>query len=315
MYNDAQLKTTTGETLKTCTKCGSTNIIIDQDVGEEVCSNCGLVLNEGHLDIGPEWRAFTAEERRNRSRTGVGYSYTLYDKGLSTVFSGYRDANGKSLNRETMRQMDRLRRYDNRSKFDDTWRRNLSIAMAELDRLSALLHIPSSIKERSAFLYRKALRMDLIRGRSIDAFVAASIYATCRLAQLPRPLKVISASSTREHSEIARTYRLMLREMKLKMPIDDPMKFVPSIASKLNLRRETENHAIEILRRAKKLQGLSGKDPRGIAAASLYKACLEKNDKRVQKDVAEAAGTTEVTLRNRLRGLETLFAAATIITD
>ena len=315
MYNDAQLKTTTGETPKTCTKCGSTNIIIDHDVGEEVCGNCGLVLNEGHLDTGPEWRAFTAQERSDRSRTGIGYSYTLYDKGLSTVLSGYRDANGKSLNRETMRQMDRLRRYDNRSKFDDTWRRNLSIAMAELDRLSALVHIPSSIKERSAFLYRKALRMDLIRGRSIDAFVAASIYATCRQAQLPRPLKEISAASTREHSEIARTYRLMLREMKLKMPIDDPMKFVPSIASKLNLRRDTENHAIEILRRAKKLQGLSGKDPRGIAAASLYKACLEKNDKRVQKDVAEAAGTTEVTLRNRLRGLETLFAAATVITD
>jgi len=302
LYNDAQLNATIGENLKTCTKCGSANIIIDYDMGEEVCGSCGLVLNEGHMDPGPEWRAFTAEERSSRSRTGIGYSYALYD-------------NGKTLRRETIRQMDRLRRYDNRSKFDDTWRRNLSIAMAELDRLSALLHIPGSIKERAAFLYRKALRMDLIRGRSIDAFVAASIYATCRLAQLPRPLKVISAASTREHSEIARTYRLMLREMKLKMPIDDPMKFVPSIASKLNLKRETENHAIDILRRARKLQGLSGKDPRGVAAASLYKACLEKNDKRVQKDVAEAAGTTEVTLRNRLRGLEALFATNPILSD
>jgi transcription initiation factor TFIIB len=187
--------------------------------------------------------------------------------------------------------------------------------MAELDRMSALLHIPSSIKERSALLYRKALRMDLIRGRSIDAFVAASIYATCRLERLPRPLKQISAASTREHSEIARTYRLMLREMNLKMPIDDPMKFVPSIASKLNLRRDTETHAIEILRKARKLHGLSGKEPRGIAAASLYKACLEKNDRRVQKEVAEAAGTTEVTLRNRLRGIETLFAEAQSVTD
>jgi len=310
LYSDAQINPATVGDTKHCTKCGGTNIIIDSEVGEEVCGSCGLVLNEGHMDTGPEWRAFTAEERSSRSRTGMGYSYTLYDKGLSTVLSGYRDANGKTLKRETLRQMDRLRRYDNRSKFDDTWRRNLSIAMAELDRMSALLHIPGSIKERSALLYRKALRMDLIRGRSIDAFVAASIYATCRLERLPRPLKQISAASTREHSEIARTYRLMLREMKLKMPIDDPMKFVPSIASKLNLRRDTETHAIEILRKARKLHGLSGKEPRGIAAASLYKACLERNDKRVQKEVAEAAGTTEVTLRNRLRGIETLFAEA-----
>jgi transcription initiation factor TFIIB len=310
LYSDAQINPADVQDTKRCTKCGGTNIIIDNEVGEEVCGSCGLVLNEGHMDTGPEWRAFTAEERSSRSRTGMGYSYTLYDKGLSTVLSGYRDANGKTLKRETLRQMDRLRKYDNRSKFDDTWRRNLSIAMAELDRMSALLHIPGSIKERSALLYRKALRMDLIRGRSIDAFVAASIYATCRLERLPRPLKQISAASTREHSEIARTYRLMLREMDLKMPIDDPMKFVPSIASKLNLRRDTETHAIEILRKARKLHGLSGKEPRGIAAASLYKACLERNDKRVQKEVAEAAGTTEVTLRNRLRGIETLFAEA-----
>ncbi len=315
MFNDALLNPDEMGDTKRCTKCGGTNIIIDHEVGEEVCGSCGLVLNESHMDTGPEWRAFTAEERSSRSRTGMGYSYTLYDKGLSTVLSGYRDANGKTLKRETLRQMDRLRRYDNRSKFDDTWRRNLSIAMAELDRMSALLHIPGTIKERSALLYRKALKMDLIRGRSIDAFVAASIYATCRLAELPRPLKQISAASTREHSEIARTYRLMLREMELKMPIDDPIKFVPSIASKLKLRRDTETHAIDILRRARKLHGLSGKDPRGVAAASLYKACIEKKDRRVQKEVAMAAGTTEVTLRNRLRGIEALFAAATLVNE
>lgn len=146
--------------------------------------------------------------------------------------------------------------------------------------------------------------MDLIRGRSIDAFVAASIYAACRQSRIPRPLKEITKASIREHSEVARTYRLLIKEMKLKMPVDDPMKFIPSIASKLNLRRDTEQYAIDILRRAKERQGLTGKDPRGIAAAALYMACIDNNDKRIQKDVAEAAGTTEVTLRNRLRGLE-----------
>jgi transcription initiation factor TFIIB len=179
--------------------------------------------------------------------------------------------------------------------------------MAELDRMSSAIHLPQNLKEQSALLYRKALKMDLIRGRSIDAFVAATIYATCRLNKLPRPLKNISKLSTREHGEIARTYRLLLREMKLKMPIDDPMKFIPSIASKLSIRRATEQMAIQILERAKKENGLSGKDPRGLAAASLYLACLKNDDKRIQKDVADAAGTTEVTLRNRLRGLERII--------
>ncbi|MBN2334976.1 transcription initiation factor IIB [Candidatus Bathyarchaeota archaeon] len=290
--------------ISACPRCGSTSLISDHENGEMVCSKCGLVVEEELIDRGPEWRAFTMAEKDSRTRTGLGMSYTLYDKGLSTVFNGSRDAQGNRLKDETRIKMDRLRRYDNRSKFDETWRRNLSIAMAELDRMATALHLPQSVKEQSALIYRKALKMDLIRGRSIDAFVAASIYAACRQDKVPRPLKAISTVSTREHSEVARTYRLLIREMKLKMPLDDPMKFIPSIASKLNLRRDTEQQAIEILRKAKELQGLSGKDPRGLAAAALYMACIDNDDKRIQKEVAAAAGTTEVTLRNRLRGLE-----------
>ena len=287
-----------------CPRCVSAELISDPENGETVCSKCGLVLEEDAVDMGPEWRAFTPTERNNRQRTGLGMSYTLYDKGLSTVFKGNRDAYGNPLKDDIRIKMDRLRRYDNRSKFDETWRRNLSIAMAELDRMTTALHLPQNIKEQSALLYRKALKLDLIRGRSIDAFVSATIYAACRQNNLPRPLKTISKLSTREHGEIARTYRLVLREMNLKMPIDDPMKFIPSIASKLNLKRETEQMAVDILVRAKKRNSLSGKDPRGLAAAALYMSCIKNDDKRIQKAVADAAGTTEVTLRNRLRGLE-----------
>jgi len=292
------------EDTRKCPKCGNTNIITDTENGERVCSRCGLVIDETPIDMGPEWRAFTVAEKNTRSRTGLGSSLTLYDKGLSTVFKGDRDASGRKLNNEARLKMDRLRRYDNRSKFDETWRRNLSIAMAELDRMSVTLHIPSNIKEQAALIYRKALKADLIRGRSIDAFVAASIYAACRTAEVPRPIKKVSEASTRDHSEVARTYRLLIRELKIRMPIDEPMKFVPSIAAKLNLRRDTEQKAVDILKSAKIKKGISGKDPRGLAAAALYMACLANDDKRIQKEVALAAGTTEVTLRNRLRGLE-----------
>lgn len=290
-----------------CLRCGSADLVSDHQNGETVCSKCGLVIEEVQIDMGPEWRAFTPQERSSRQRTGLGLSYTLYDKGLSTVFRGDRDANGNPLKGETRIKMDRLRKYDNRSKFDETWRRNLSIAMAELDRMTTALHLPQNIKEQAALLYRRALKLDLIRGRSIDAFVAATIYAACRQNRVPRPLKEISKLSHREHSEIARTYRLLLKELNLKMPIDGPMKFIPSIAAKLKLRRDTEQLAVDILRRARNRNGLSGKDPRGLAAAALYMACNLNEDRRIQKDVAEAAGTTEVTLRNRLRGLEKIL--------
>jgi transcription initiation factor TFIIB len=297
-------KTVNVEGDNSCPMCGSTRIIRDDDTGEIVCSECGVVITDTVMDTGPEYRAFNIQEANDRRRTGSGYSYTIYDKGLSTVIKGDRDAKGNRLDSETRRRMRRLQRQDNRSKVDETHSRNLSIAMAELDRVSSELHLPRNVKEEAALIYRRSLKEDLIRGRSIDAFVAASVYAACRILKVPRPLKRVAAASTREYSEVAMTYRLLIRELKLKPPVDQPFKFVPSIASKLGVRQPTERLAVEILREADKRKGLTGKDPRGLAAAALYMACQENDDRRVQRVIAEAAGTTEVTLRNRYRGLK-----------
>jgi len=287
-----------------CPVCGGARIISDNVTGERICGDCGVVLTETVMNTGPEYRAFNLQEANDRRRTGSGYSYSIYDKGLSTVIKGDRDAQGNRLDQETQRRMKRLQRQDNRSKVNETHTRNLSIAMAELDRMSSELHLPKNVKEQAAFIYRRALKEDLIRGRSIDAFVAASVYAACRLLKVPRPLKMVSKASTREHSEVAMTYRLLIRELNIKPPVDGPFKFVPSIASKLGVKQPTERLAVEILREADKKKGLAGKDPRGLAAAALYMACQENNDRRVQRVIAEAAGTTEVTLRNRYRGLK-----------
>jgi transcription initiation factor TFIIB len=287
-----------------CPTCGGTKIVSDRNSGEKVCGSCGIVLNDIIVDPGPEYRVFNLTEANDRRRTGTGYNYSIYDKGLSTIIKGDRDARGKRLDYETQRRMKRLMRQDNRSKINETHARNLSIAMAELDRMASELHLPKNVKEEGALIYRRCLKEDLIRGRSIDAFVAASIYAACRLEKVPRPLKLVSKISTREHSEIAMTYRLMLRKLNLKPPIDGPFKFIPSIASKLKVKQATERLAVEILRKGDEAKELMGKDPRGLAAAALYMACQENNDRRVQRVVAEAAGTTEVTLRNRYKGLK-----------
>jgi len=298
---------------KQCSKCGSTNIITDFEAGEEICAKCGLVISDEIINTGPEWRAFSSAEKKDRARASSIMSFSLYDKGFSTGFNTNRDGLGNQLDAETRQRMTRLKRYNTRSKMDDTWGRNLSIAMAELDRMAARLHLPPNLKEQAAIIYRRALKEDLIRGRSIDAFVAASLYGTCRLNGVPRSLKSISKESSREHSEIARSYRILIKELKIRMPVDDPIKFVSPIASRLKLKRATEFYAIDILRIAKKKRELTGKDPRGVAAAALYLACLAKKERRIQKEIALAAGTTEVTLRNRLRGLEKALEKSVII--
>jgi len=217
IFHPAQvIKMTAGEEKIRCPRCGSPELILDPEAGEEVCSRCGLVVREGIVDPGPEWRAFTVEEREARARTGLGSSYTIFDKGLSTAFYEDRDAKGRRLDLDTRLMMSKLRRYDNRSKMDEAWGRNLSIAMAELDRLAARLHIPEGVKEEAALIYRRALKRDLIkgRGRSIDAFVAASLYGACRRQNVPRSLREIADISSRDYSEIARVYRVLIRELR-----------------------------------------------------------------------------------------------------
>jgi len=303
-YNRGGIDLEDDKEIRGCPRCGSAELVHDQSKGEEVCGRCGLVISDVVVDRGPEWRAFTPEERITKRRTGAPTSYAYYDKGLSTSFRADKDIRGRRLDQRTRHKMRRLKRYDTRLKLDERWMRSLSQAMSELNRLADILHLPNSVRERAAVIYRRALEGDLIKGRTIAGFVAASVYAACRQARIPRSLQEISEASTRDHREMSRTYRYLLRELEIKMPVDYPMKYVSRIASKMGISRETDRLTVEILREAREKKALMGKDPRGIAAAALYMACKFNGEGCTQKDVAEAAGTTEVTLRNRLRDLE-----------
>lgn len=288
-----------------CPECGSSNLIHDYDTGETVCGDCGLVLYEQMMDKGPEWRAFTQEEKASRSRVGVPTSYSVHDKGLSTAISQVdRDAFGRKLPLSTRLQMWRLRKWQIRSRVHSSIDRNLAQAMAELDRLSDKVFIPQPIKEKAAVTYRKALDKGLVRGRSIAAIAAAALYAACRGSGTPRTLREIAEASLVDKKDVARCYRLLLRELDVHMPIADPLTYVSKIAERTGISGKTQGLAIQILRVARKKRAAAGKDPMGLAAAALYIACLQSNEKKTQKDIAEAAGVTEVTVRNRYKTLK-----------
>jgi transcription initiation factor TFIIB len=288
-----------------CPECTSDNLVEDYDRGEVICQACGLVINENVMDRGPEWRAFTKEERESRGRVGIPISYSMHDKGLSTVIDRInRDAYGKQLPISTRLEMLRLRKWQIRTRVHSSIDRNLAQAMAELDRLTDNLHIPSQVKERAAVIYRKALDSGLVRGRSIAAIAAAALYAACRATETPRTLKEVAITNNAKRKDIARYYRLLIRELDIKMPVDDPIRCVSKIASKARIPIKTQRKAINILEEAKKRGIVSGKDPMGLSASALYLACLLDDTKKSQKRIAEVANVTEVTVRNRYQGLK-----------
>ena len=293
-----------GQTAK-CHECGASNLIHDNDTGETICTDCGLVLYEQMMNKGPEWRSFTLEQKASRSRVGCPTSYSVHDKGLSTTISQIdRDALGRKLPLSTRLQMWRLRKWQIRSRVHSSVDRNLAQAMSELDRLSDKLYMSQATKEKAAVIYRKALDKGLVRGRSIATIVSGSLYAACRGTGTPRSLREIAEASLVSKKDIARCYRLLLRELDVKIPVADPLTYVSKIAVKAEVSGVSQGKAIEILRKARHKRIATGKDPLGIAAAVLYIGCLQNSEKITQKDIADAAGVTEVTVRNRYKALQ-----------
>jgi len=287
-----------------CPDCGNTEVVRDPTRGEVICTRCGLVLDAHMVDQGPEWRAFTSEERDRRSRVGSPLSYTVHDMGMSTMIDWRnRDAYGRKLAPSRRAQIYRLRKWQIRTRVHSSIDRNLAYAMSELDRLASQLSLPRTVKEAAAVLYRRALEHKLIRGRSIEAMIAACVYAACRLRHVPRTLDEIAHHSRINRKELGRCYRLLLRELDVRIPIASPTDFIPRFAQTLHLSGRVQRRAAEIIEAARAKGLTAGKDPTGLAAASLYISAIQEGERRTQREIAETAHVTEVTVRNRYKEL------------
>ena len=284
-----------------CSSCNSTNLVEDVKTGEVICSRCGLVVTDRGYSLRQDWRAYSFAEQAKRSRSGYALSNKIFDRGLSTTFSNGYDSKGKKLDQETQNMMNRLKKQDQRAKVNESWQRNLKIALSEMSRICNELHLPDHIHEKAAQIYRQILKEDLVRGRSIDGFVTAAIYASCRINRIPRSISDIAEASFLTDHEIRYHYRLFVKEMDFKPPIDRPTKFISSLASKLKLNGLVEERSLRILELAQRRQLIVGKNPRGVAAAVLYLACQDVGVNITQAEVARAADTSEVTMRKRFK--------------
>ncbi|MFX1294729.1 MAG: transcription initiation factor IIB [Promethearchaeota archaeon] len=302
--NSQKDKSELEENPETCPECGSKNIIRDNTRGETICENCGLVISAKNIDQGPEWRAFTNEERNKRSRVGSPSTITVHDKGLSTMIDWHdKDAYGKKLTPKRRAQIYRLRKWQIRTRVHSSMDRNLAFAMSELDRLSSQLGIPRGVKENAAVLYRRAIEKKLIRGRSIEAMIAAAVYAACRERKVPRTLDEIAKHSRVSRKELGRCYRLILRELEIIIPMASPVDFIPRFSTELILSGRTQRKAAEIVTLARDKGITAGKDPTGLAAAAIYISAILEGERRTQREIAEVAHVTEVTVRNRYKEL------------
>ncbi len=294
---------------QSCSRCGKKALITDAETGEIFCGSCGFVSSEHTESTGPERRSFP-DDRINRERTGGGTSLAIHDQGLSTVIGPTnRDSTGKPLSSSMKQTLKRLRIWDSRSQ-NERKEKNLRRAFNELNRFKDKLSLSDAVVEKAAYIYRKALDKKLVRGRSIPGMMGSALYAACREVGTPRTLKDIAVTANVKKKYLAAYYRLLVKELDLKMPVVDPVQNVARIANKIGLSEKTKRYAVEILRKAEENKISAGKNPMGLAAAALYIACITNGENKTQRDFAEAANITEVTIRNRHKGLSELLISS-----
>lgn len=272
-----------------CPECGG-NIISLQETGDIVCNQCGLVLHEKNVDFSHAGRrAYSTEEKNNRERTGAPMSNLVPDIGLTTTIDKTKIKNPN---------LKRAAKWDTRMKWE---KRNILIATTELKRISTNLNLPNHVKEDAMRLYKEVFRRKLLRGRSINSMIAACLYFAIRKHRISRTFHEVLDETAETGKDVRRCYRVLIRELNLKVPNTKPSALVPKFITKLGLSSEIEKLALKIINSFTSNFIISGKDPKGIIGGAIYLACKIKNLSYTQKQIADSIGVTEVTLRSRYK--------------
>ncbi|SNZ15325.1 transcription initiation factor TFIIB [Natronoarchaeum philippinense] len=278
-----------------CIECGGS---LQTEGGETACTECGLVLSDCRIDYGATPLSFEDEES-NRKQTGAPITPARHDRGISSEIGRYRDANGTVLSSAKRRQVRRFRREHNRARWSSKKERNLATACLEIARLTSALELPHSVRERASTYYRSASSDDLIQGRSIEAMVAACVYAACRCGGYTRQIDEVAAVAHCDQQALTNCYGLLNKELGLKALVPTPKTLLPRLLAAFDIPETVQYRATELADVATEAGTANGCRPAGVAAACLYLASTEAECALRQTDIASVAGTSPVTLRKR----------------
>ncbi|WP_327050571.1 transcription initiation factor IIB [Halomicrococcus gelatinilyticus] len=288
----------THSTAETCPECRGQLRTRD---AETVCTECGLVVAEDRIDRGPEWRSFDGDDA-DRKRTGAPLTRSRHDRGLTTEI-GYGKRSTRLTGRKR-RRVARMRRQHDRARISSKAERNRVYAFTEIRRLVGALQLPENVRDRACVLFESAQSEDLLRGRSLEGFAAATVYATCRTAAVSRTLAEVVERSRADRDELKAAYDALNRDLGLPTGPIDPREYLPRFASELDLPVAAERRARELVGEAEDRNVVAGRNPGGVAAACLYAAARERNHDLTQREAADVADVTPVTLRSTYYDLQ-----------
>ncbi|MBP1358222.1 MAG: transcription initiation factor IIB family protein [Sulfolobus sp.] len=284
-----------------CPNCESDSITFDHSRGAYICTNCGFVLEDYVIDEGPEWRAYTEEDRLERERTGSPMTAKVHDWGLTTRI-GYSRSKDKT-------KIQRLRIIQNKLRVSNKDRK-LVTYLSVLNNEAAKLNLPEYVKETASLLVRRIIEEGKAKRIDMYTLIAAVLYYSCQVNKIPKSLQEIKSSYGVSASELWKALDRVQKVAKTSLefkPNIKPTEFIPKIVEKLNLPPYISTKASELLDIMHKHGLTSGKGYTALAAASVYLMSTLMDVKKTQKDIANSLNITEVTIRNRYKEIISNF--------
>ena len=282
-------------------------MITDVESGEIICNRCGIVVVRDLEDTKKIWHK--VEDNGSDTRNGNPSSLTLYDQGLTTkIGNTNRDASGNVINSMMMVRLNRMKNLDKRSQINKS-ARNLGRAFRQLDSLKDKLGLSNAVIEKTAYIYRKVQEAGLVRGRKVNTVLGASLYVACREFEVPRTLREISAVNNEKYRETSRVYRQIVLHLGKQVPRINLFRYVEKVGKKAKLEEKNIREALRLMKKVQETGLSAGKEPMGIVGAVIYLS-LPKSDENIrqriitQAIIADAAGVSEVTIRNVYKEIE-----------
>ena len=297
----------TNEILPKCITgdCKGWPIITDDVSGEILCGSCGCVLEEKSLETVPSYWSDQLIDHLAKKNSGAASSLTMFDMNMTTVMSD-RDNMGHILSSTNKNEFYRLKILNARS-IVASKNRTLRSALLFLNMLQMKLGIPNPVAENSAHMYRKAIRAKMTVGRKSKNIMCACIYASCKQYGIPRSILEIAIIGNLSKKEIARTYRSLVEKLNLSINPFSSKEFLTRIANEAKISEKSKRNALEIIYSIEKAGLAQGKNPKALAAASLYLACILNAERKTQAEIARASNVTSTTIRARYYDLQKFF--------
>ena len=253
-----------------CPACGGP-LVTDRERGEVVCAQCGLVVAEAAVDVGPEWRVFDEREKRRVRATPL--------KLVVKTDMAVRPEHGVQWRRLAKFHRETLHGYE----------RRLAKIGAELKRVKECVGLPQHVAEKAESLVKRYF--DVVGGFPAEVVAVAVLWTAAKVAGVPRPLEDFLKCSRAEERRVRRVAWRLKEEARLRRSsIED---YVGTLAARVGLPASVVKAAVELLERNRRV--LFGKNPWVSAAAALWLASLKRLG--LLKALAEAAGTTTASIR------------------